>query len=126
MLLARWLDVPDAMAFLDAFAEAAEKTRGWKLESIKFDYGYQFVYVRYTGRKFAGRGWKASAFAPVHQYHDREGAVLAHVDAPTYASPNRIPRANSRCAVAGAGRSIAEGKARPLACARGSVLAIPW
>ena len=50
MLLANCIDVPDAMAFLDAFAEAAEKARGWKLESIKVDYGYQFVYVRYTGR----------------------------------------------------------------------------
>jgi hypothetical protein len=65
MLFANWIDVPDAAAFLDAFAEAAEKTRGWKLESIKTDYGYQFVYVRYTGRKFAGKGLMASAFAPI-------------------------------------------------------------
>ena len=65
MLLANWLQVHDASAFLDAFAEAAGTMRGWKQESIKFDYGYQFVYVRYTGRKFAGKGLMASAFAPI-------------------------------------------------------------
>ena len=68
------------MAFLDAFAEAAETTRGWKLDYIKHDYGYQFVCVRYTGRKFAGTGLTASAFALItspNQYRDCEGAGSA-------------------------------------------------
>lgn len=88
MLFANWLDVPDAMAFLDAYAEAAETRRGWKLESIKVDYGYQFIYVRYTGRKFAGKGLMASAFVPIHQYRNCQGAVLAHVDVPPIRTPS--------------------------------------
>jgi hypothetical protein len=65
MLPANHSFVHDAAAFLDAFVEAATVSRDWELDYIKFDYGYQFVYVRYTGRKFAGKGLMASAFAPI-------------------------------------------------------------
>ena len=66
MLLANWLDVPDAMAFLDAFAEAAEKTRGWRLEGNKLDCGCQTVVARYVGRKFEGDGQMVVAFSPIN------------------------------------------------------------
>ena len=64
MLIATCSRVHDAPAFLDAFAEAAATSHDWELDYIKFDYGFQFVYVKYTGRKFRGKGLKASAFAP--------------------------------------------------------------
>ena len=86
------------MAFLDAFAKAADKTRGWKLDRIKFDNGYQFVYVRYTGRKFAGKGLMASAFAPVHQYRDGLRAANFSSRGRTRsvdASPIRTPSASA-------------------------------
>jgi len=62
MLLAKWLQVYDAAAFVDAFAKAAGDATDWQLDYIKFDYGFQFVYVKYVGRRFQGKGLKASAF----------------------------------------------------------------
>ena len=65
MLLAKSVRVHDIPTFLDAFAEAAGTARDWELDYIKFDYGFQFVYVKYTGHRFRGKGLKASAFAPI-------------------------------------------------------------
>ena len=62
MLLANYFRVHDAPAFLDAFAEAAGAARDWELDYIKFDYGFQFVYVKYVGRRFQGKGLRASTF----------------------------------------------------------------
>jgi hypothetical protein len=62
MLLASCYRVHDAPAFIDAFIEAAATSRDWELDYIKFDYGFQFVYVKYVGRGFQGKGLKASAF----------------------------------------------------------------
>jgi len=62
MLLASCYRVHDAAAFLDAFAKAAGDAPDWELDYIKFDYGFQFVYVKYIGRRFQGKGLKASAF----------------------------------------------------------------
>ena len=62
MLLASSYRVHDAAAFLDAFIGAAAESKGWELDYIKFDYGFQFVYVKYVGRRFQGKGLKASAF----------------------------------------------------------------
>lgn len=65
MLLANCFRVHDAFAFLDAFMGAVAAARDWELDYIKFDYGFQFVYVKYTGRKFQGQGLLASTFAPL-------------------------------------------------------------
>jgi len=62
MLLASSYRVHDAAAFLDAFIGAVAESKGWELDYIKFDYGFQFVYVKYIGRRFQGKGLKASAF----------------------------------------------------------------
>jgi len=62
MLLASCYRVHDAAAFLDAFIGAAAESKGWELDYIKFDYGFQFVYVKYIGRRFQGKGLKASTF----------------------------------------------------------------
>jgi len=62
MLLASCYRVHDAAAFLDAFIGAAAASKDWALDYIKFDYGFQFVYVKYIGRRFQGKGLKASAF----------------------------------------------------------------
>jgi len=62
MLLASSYRVHDAAAFLDAFIGAAAESKGWELDYIKFDYGFQFVYVKYIGRRFQGKGLKASVF----------------------------------------------------------------
>jgi len=62
MLLASCYRVHDAPAFIDAFIGAAATSRDWKLDYIKFDYGFQFVYVKYIGRRFQGKGLKASVF----------------------------------------------------------------
>jgi hypothetical protein len=61
MLLASCYRVHDAPAFVDAFIEAAAASKDWALDYIKFDYGFQFVYVKYIGRRFQGKGLKASA-----------------------------------------------------------------
>jgi len=62
MLLASCYRVHDAAAFLDAFIGTAAASKDWALDYIKFDYGFQFVYVKYIGRRFQGKGLKASAF----------------------------------------------------------------
>jgi hypothetical protein len=62
MLLASCYPVHDAAAFLDAFIGAVAASKDWALDCIKFDYGFQFVYVKYVGRRFQGKGLKASAF----------------------------------------------------------------
>lgn len=56
MLLANYSRVHDAAAFVDAFAKTAGDAPDWELDYIKFDYGFQFVYVKYIGRGFQGNG----------------------------------------------------------------------
>ena len=62
MLLANHFCVHDADAFVDAFIGAVAASKDWALDYIKFDYGFQFVYVKYVGRRFQGKGLRASTF----------------------------------------------------------------
>jgi hypothetical protein len=65
LLLANCFRVHDAPTFLDAFVEPAAASPDLELNRIKFDYGWQFVYVKYIGHEFQGQGLMASAFAPL-------------------------------------------------------------